>query len=203
MKLIECVPNFSEGRDLKVIEQIADAIKNAGAKLLDVDPGNATNRTVVTFVAEPKIVVNAAFAGIKKASELIDMTKHYGAHARMGATDVCPLIPISGVTVEECVELSKELAQKVSNELNIATYLYEKAAQIEDRQNLAVIRAGEYEGFFEKIKKPEWKPDFGEAIHSKKSGSTVIGVREFLIAYNINLNTSSTLIARKIANRIR
>lgn len=203
MKLIECVPNFSEGRDLKVIEQIADAIKNAGAKLLDVDPGNATNRTVVTFVAEPKIVVNAAFAGINKASELIDMTKHHGAHARMGATDVCPLIPVSAVTVEECVELSKELAQKVSNELNIATYLYEKAAQTEDRQNLAVIRAGEYEGFFEKIKKPEWKPDFGEAIHNKKSGSTVIGVREFLIAYNINLNTSSTLIARKIANRIR
>jgi len=203
MKLIECVPNFSEGRDLKVIEQIADAIKNAGGKLLDVDPGNATNRTVITFVAEPNIVVNAAFAGIKKASELIDMTKHNGAHARMGATDVCPLIPVNDVTVEECVELSKELAQKVSNELNIATYLYEHAAQKENRRNLAVIRAGEYEGFFEKIKQAEWKPDFGEAVHNKKSGSTVIGVREFLIAYNINLNTTSTLIARKIANRIR
>jgi len=203
MKLIECVPNFSEGRDLKVIEQIADAIKNAGGKLLDVDPGNATNRTVITFVAEPKIVVNAAFAGIKKASELIDMSKHSGAHARMGATDVCPLIPVSGVTIEECVELSKELAKKVSEELSIATYLYEYAAQKEDRKNLAIIRAGEYEGFFEKIKLPEWKPDFGEIIHNKKSGSTVIGVREFLIAYNINLNTTSTLIARKIANRIR
>ncbi len=203
MKLIECVPNFSEGRDLKIIEQIADAIKDAGGKLLDVDPGNATNRTVITFVAEPSVVVDAAFAGIKKASELIDMTKHHGAHARMGATDVCPLIPVSNVTVEECVELSKELAEKVANELNIATYLYEHAAQKEDRKNLAVIRAGEYEGFFEKIKQPEWKPDFGEAVHNKKSGSTVIGVREFLIAYNINLNTKSTLIARKIANRIR
>ena len=203
MKLIECVPNFSEGRDLKVIDEIANAIKNAGGKLLDVDPGNATNRTVVTFVASPEVVVNAAFAGIKKASELIDMTKHTGAHARMGATDVCPLIPVSNVTVEECVELSKILAKKVAEELNIATYLYEHAAQEEKRENLAIIRAGEYEGFFEKIKQPEWKPDFGEAIHSKKSGSTVIGVREFLIAYNVNLNTKSTLIARKIANRIR
>jgi len=203
MKLIECVPNFSEGRDLKVIEEIANAIKNAGGKLLDVDPGNATNRTVVTFVASPEVVVNAAFAGIKKASELIDMSKHSGAHARMGATDVCPLIPVSDVTVEECVELSKELAKKVADELNIATYLYEHAAQEEKRQNLAIIRAGEYEGFFEKIKKEEWKPDFGEAVHNKKSGSTVIGVREFLIAYNVNLNTKSTLIARKIANRIR
>jgi glutamate formiminotransferase/formiminotetrahydrofolate cyclodeaminase len=203
MKLIECVPNFSEGRDLKVIEEISNAIKNAGGKLLDVDPGNATNRTVITFIATPKIVVNAAFAGIKKASELIDMSTHHGAHARMGATDVCPLIPISGVSIEECIELSKELAKKVADELGIATYLYEHAAQVEERRNLAVIRSGEYEGFFEKIKQEKWKPDFGQAIHNKKSGSTVIGVREFLIAYNINLNTKSTLIARKIANRIR
>jgi len=203
MKLIECVPNFSEGRDLKVIDEIAKAIKDAGGKLLDVDPGNATNRTVITFVASPEIVVNAAFAGIKRASELIDMSKHHGAHARMGATDVCPLIPVSNVSVEECVILAEKLAEKVANELNIATYLYEHAAKEEKRKNLAIIRAGEYEGFFEKIKKEEWKPDFGEAIHNEKSGSTVIGVREFLIAYNINLNTKSTLIARKIANRIR
>jgi len=206
MKLIECVPNFSEGRDLEMIDQIVDAIKSSGGVILDVDPGADTNRTVVTFVADEKTVINAAFAGIKKASELIDMTKHKGAHARMGATDVCPLIPISEISIEECVKLSKELAEKVAKELNISTYLYEHSAKDEYRKNLANIRAGEYEGLFEKVEQPKWIPDFiseNGVKHNKKSGSTVIGVREFLIAYNINLNTTSTLIARKIANRIR
>ena len=204
MRLIECVPNFSEGNDLLKIKQITDAIESIeGIKLLDVDPGKATNRTVVTFVGTPEAVVEAAFQGIKKAAEVIDMSKHKGAHPRMGATDVCPLIPISGVSVEEAVTYAKILAKKVAYELAIPTYLYEFAQENETRKNLSVIRAGEYEGFFKKIKEPEWTPDFGPTEFPAKSGATVIGVRNFLIAYNVNLNTKSTRLANSVAFDIR
>ena len=190
-KIIECVPNFSEGVDLQIIKQITDAIESVeGIKLLDVDPGKATNRTVVTFVGSPETVVEAAFQGIKKASELIDMRKHKGEHPRMGATDVCPFIPVSNVTMEECVACAKALGKKVAEALNIPVYLYESAAQKEDRKNLATIRSGEYEGFADKIKDPNWTPDFGKDFN-EKSGATVIGARDFLVAYNVNLNTTS------------
>jgi len=203
-KLIECVPNFSEGQNPEIIKQITDAIEAVdGIRLLDVDPGFDMNRTVVTFVGEPAKVKEAAFQAIKLASELIDMTKHSGSHPRMGATDVCPFVPVSGVTIEECVEYSKELAKRVGDELNIPVYLYEKSAQKPDRQNLAVIRQGEYEGFFEKIKDPNWKPDFGPDKFNLKAGATVIGVREFLIAYNISLNTREKLYATDIAFELR
>ena len=203
-KLIECVPNFSEGRDLNIIKQITDQIESVeGIKLLDVDPGKATNRTVVTFVGEPEQVVEAAFRGIKKASELIDMTKHSGEHPRMGATDVCPFIPISNITIEESVAYSKKLAEKVANELNIPTFLYEHSATKEDRRNLATIRAGEYEGLEKKLQNPEWKPDYGNAVFNAKSGSTVFGVRDFLIAYNVNLNTKSVRKANSVAFDVR
>ena len=163
-KLIECVPNFSEGKNLDVIKQITDEIEKIdGIKLLDVDPGYDMNRTVVTFVGSPKQVKEAAFQAMKKAVELIDMTTHQGSHPRMGATDVCPFIPVSGVTIDECIQLSKEVAERVGNELNIPIYLYEKSAQTPERENLAVIRKGEYEALSEKLKKPEWKPDFGPA----------------------------------------
>ncbi len=204
MKLVECVPNFSEGRDLNIIKAITDEIEAVeGVKLLDVDPGKDTNRTVVTFVGTPEAVLEAAFAGIKKASEVIDMSKQTGEHPRMGATDVCPFIPVLNTSIEECVEIAKKLGARVAEELNIPIYLYEYAATEEKRKNLAVIREGEYEGFFEKIKKPEWKPDFGKAEFSRKSGGTVIGVRDFLIAYNINLNTKDKKIAHDIALTIR
>src|SRR5580704_16389813 len=187
-KLIECVPNFSEGRDTYVIRQITDGIESVqGVSLLDVDPGASTNRTVVTFVGGPDAVIEAAFRGIKKAAELIDMRKHKGAHPRMGATDVCPFIPVSNVSWEETIACANRLAKRVGDELNIPVYLYEKAAKDMVRSNLSIIRAGEYEGFFEKIKQPEWKPDFGPGIFSEKSGATVIGVRDFLVAYNANL----------------
>ncbi|OGU33307.1 MAG: glutamate formimidoyltransferase, partial [Ignavibacteria bacterium GWB2_35_6b] len=193
-KLIECVPNFSEGRNEDVINQITNVIKNVdGVKLLDVDPGPDMNRTVVTFIGSPEGVKEAAFQAIAKAYELIDMTKHTGSHPRMGATDVCPFIPVSGVTIEECIELSKEVAKRVGDELGIPVYLYEKSAQKPGRQNLAVIRQGEYEALEEKMKKKEWKPDFGPAKFNAKAGATVMGVREFLIAYNINLNTREEL----------
>ncbi|MBN2695307.1 glutamate formimidoyltransferase [bacterium] len=203
MRLLECVPNFSEGRDQNIIQQIVSAIKEQGVTVLDVDPGAATNRTVVTFAGEPDMVVEAAFAGIKKASELIDMKKHKGAHPRMGATDVCPFIPLEGVSEEEAVFYAEKLAKKVGEELLIPVYLYEKSAKTEKRKNLANIREGEYEGFFDKIKKDEWRPDYGPSEFSSKSGGTVIGVREFLIAYNINLNTRSVPIAKKIADQLR
>ena len=204
MQLIECVPNFSEGNDLNIIKQITDAIESIeGVRLLNVDPGKATNRTVVTFVGTPQAVVNAAFAGIAKAAELIDMTKHKGEHPRMGATDVCPLIPIAGITMEETAEYAKQLGKLVGEKLGIAVYLYESAQADKSRNNLSVIRAGEYEGFFKKIKLPEWKPDFGPAEHSAKSGSTVIGARDFLVAYNVNLNTTSTRRANSIAFDVR
>src|SRR2546423_8861690 len=191
-KLIECVPNFSEGRDEKIIRQITDAIKSTeGVSLLDVDPGATTNRTVVTLVGNPDAAVEAAFRGIKKAAELIDMRKHKGAHPRMGATDVCPFIPVSNVSWDEAIECANKLGKRVGEELGIPVYLYEKAASDPARSNLAVIRSGEYEGFAAKIKQPEWKPDFGPAKLNEKAGATAIGAREFLVAYNVNLNTKS------------
>ncbi len=203
-KLIECVPNFSEGRDMNIIKQITDQIETVeGVQLLDVDPGKATNRTVVTFVGTPDQVVEAAFFAIKKASELIDMSKHSGEHPRMGATDVCPLIPVSGISMEETAEYSKKLAKRVGEELGIPTYLYEYAASAPYRKNLASIRAGEYEGLAKKIIDPKWKPDYGPATFNVKSGATVIGARDFLIAYNVNLNTTSTRRANSIAFDVR
>jgi glutamate formiminotransferase/formiminotetrahydrofolate cyclodeaminase len=204
MKLIECVPNFSEGRDLAVIKQITDAIEAVeGVKLLDVDPGASTNRTVVTFVGSPEAVVEGAFQGIKKAGELIDMRKQKGTHPRMGATDVCPLIPISEVSEEEAIQYAHQLAERVGKELKIPVYLYEKAASSPQRQNLAVIREGEYEGFAEKIYQAAWKPDYGPQEYNAFSGQTVIGVRDFLVAYNINLNSQSTRRANSVAFDIR
>jgi glutamate formiminotransferase/formiminotetrahydrofolate cyclodeaminase len=203
-KLIECVPNFSEGRDHNVIEQITDAIQSVeGVSLLDVDPGESTNRTVVTFVGDPDAAMEAAFRAIKKAAQLIDMRKHKGAHPRMGATDVCPFIPVSNVSWEEAIECASRLGKRVGEELNIPVYLYEKAAKDKERSNLSMIRAGEYEGFFEKVKQPEWKPDFGPALFNQKSGATVIGVRDFLVAYNVNLNTRSVRRANSVAFDVR
>src|SRR5438128_1348851 len=203
-KLIECVPNFSEGRDQNVIRQITDAIESVdGVSLLDVDPGASTNRTVVTFVGSPDAAVEAAFRAIKKASELIDMRKHKGAHPRMGPTDVCPFIPVSNVSWDEVIACANRLGQRVGDELKIPIYLYEKAAKNQSRSNLSVIRGGEYEGFFEKIRQPEWKPDFGPEIFSEKSGATVIGVRDFLVAYNVNLNTKSVRRANSVAFDVR
>src|SRR3954454_12377468 len=203
-KLIECVPNFSEGRDKNVIRQITDAIESVdGVSLLDVDPGASTNRTVVTFLGDLEPAVEAAFRGIRKAAELIDMRRQKGAHPRMGATDVCPFIPVSNVSWEEATECANRLGKRVGEELKIPVYLYERAARDQSRANLAVIRAGEYEGFFEKIKQPEWKPDFGPAVFNEQSGATVIGVRDFLIAYNVNLNTKSVRRANSVAFDVR
>ena len=202
--LIECVPNFSEGRNAEIIKQITDAIESVeGIKLLDVDPGAEMNRTVVTFVGSPDGVKEAAFQSIKKASELIDMSKHTGSHPRMGATDVCPFVPVSGISTEECIALSKEVAKRVGDELKIPVYLYEKSAQKPDRENLAIIRQGEYEGLDEKFKDPNWKPDFGPDKFNARAGATVIGVREFLIAYNISLNTREQKYATDIAFELR
>src|ERR1035437_2628358 len=203
-KIIECVPNFSEGRDLDVIRQITAAIEAVeGISLLNVDPGATTNRTVVTFVGAPEVIVKAAFRGIQKAAELIDMRKHKGAHPRMGATDVCPFIPIGNVSWEEVIACAHQLGKRVGEELGIPVYLYEKAAKNLSRTNLAVIRAGEYEGFSEKIKDPAWKPDFGQAVFNEKSGATVIGAREFLVAYNVSLNTKAVRRATSVAFDIR
>jgi glutamate formiminotransferase / formiminotetrahydrofolate cyclodeaminase len=203
-KLIECVPNFSEGRDQNIIRQITDAIESVdGVSLLDVDPGASTNRTVVTLVGSPDAAVEAAFRAIKKAAELIDMRKHKGAHPRMGATDVCPFIPVSNVNWDEAIACANRLAKRVGDELKIPVYLYEKAAKNKSRSNLSVIRAGEYEGFFEKIKQSQWQPDFGPAIFNEKAGATVIGVRDFLVAYNINLNTKSVRRANSVAFDVR
>jgi glutamate formiminotransferase/formiminotetrahydrofolate cyclodeaminase len=203
-KLIECVPNFSEGQNKEIIKQVTDEIEKVeGALLLDVDPGFEMNRTVVTFVGTPEAVKEASFSAIKKASELIDMSKHKGSHPRMGATDVCPFVPVSGITTEECIELSKEVAKKVGEELKIPVYLYEKSATKPERENLAIVRQGEYEALEEKLKKPEWKPDFGPVKFNAKAGATVIGVREFLIAYNISLNTREALHATDIAFELR
>ncbi len=204
IRLVECVPNFSEGRDPAIIQAITGEISGTeGVKLLDVDPGADTNRTVVTFIGSPEGVQEAAFKAIRKAAELIDMQKHRGAHARIGATDVCPFVPVSGVTIEDCVKIANELGTRVASELKIPVYLYEDAATRQERKNLADIRQGEYEGLAEKLKDPEWTPDFGEAIFNRKSGATVIGVREFLIAYNVNLNTRDRKLANDIALTIR
>lgn len=202
--IIECVPNFSEGADLNLIRQITDQVETVeGVRLLNVDPGKATNRTVVTFVGHPDAVIEAAFLAIKKAGELIDMSKHKGEHPRMGATDVCPLIPISGISMEETAFYAQRLAKRVGEELNIPVYLYEAAQPDKTRSNLSVIRAGEYEGFFKKIKEPQWKPDFGPAEFDAKRGGTVIGARDFLVAYNVNLNTTSTRRANAVAFDVR
>src|SRR6478672_3655515 len=204
MQIIECVPNFSEGNDLNIIKQITDEIEAvAGARLLNVDPGKATNRTVVTFVGGPGAVIEAAFRAIKKAGELIDMSKHRGEHPRMGATDVCPLIPVSNISMEETAMWAQKLAKRVGEELLLPVYLYESAQTNKDRSNLSMIRAGEYEGFFRKIKLPEWKPDFGPAEFDAKRGATVIGARDFLVAYNVNLNTTSVRRANAIAFDVR
>lgn len=203
-KLIECVPNFSEGRDAGVIRQITDEIERVlGVKLLHVDPGKSTNRTVVTFAGDPDSVVEAAFRAIRLAASVIDMRRHHGEHPRMGATDVCPLVPISGISMEETARYATELARRVGTELGIPVYLYEYAQPNPARRNLAVIRAGEYEGFPKKIKEPGWAPDFGPAEFNPGAGATVIGARDFLVAYNVNLNTTSTRRANAIAFDVR
>lgn len=203
-QLIECVPNFSEGNDMNIINQITAAIESVeGVRLLNVDPGKATNRTVVTMVGEPQPVIEAAYRAIKKAGELIDMSRHKGEHPRMGATDVCPLIPIANISMEETAAYAQQLAKRVGEELQLPVYLYEAAQPDKTRSNLSVIRAGEYEGFAKKIKLPEWKPDFGPAAFDLKRGATVIGARDFLVAYNVNLNTTSTRRANAIAFDIR
>ncbi len=203
-QLIECVPNFSEGRDPSIIDRITDTIEAVeGVSLLDVDPGRATNRTVVTFVGPPEAVCNAAFDAVKKASELIDMRKHSGEHPRMGATDVCPLVPVSGITMEEAVEYARNLAERIGSELSIPVFCYEHAAFSEKRRNLAVIREGEYEGLKDKLADSEWKPDFGPAEFNPAAGATVVGARDFLVAYNVNLNTTSTRRANAIAFDVR
>jgi glutamate formiminotransferase / formiminotetrahydrofolate cyclodeaminase len=203
-KVIECVPNFSEGRDPMIIRQITAAIESVdGISVLNVDPGASTNRTVVTFAGNPEAAVEAAFRGIQKAAELIDMRKHKGAHPRMGATDVCPFIPVSNVSWEEAIGCAHALGKRVGEELKIPVYLYEKAARDQSRSNLSVIRSGEYEGFFEKIKEPAWKPDFGPSVFNEKSGATVIGAREFLVAYNVNLNTEAVRRAISVAFDVR
>lgn len=203
-QLIECVPNFSEGRDMSVIKQITDQVLTVEAvKLLDVDPGKATNRTVVTFVGPPANVIEAAVGAIRKAAEVIDMSKHKGEHPRFGATDVCPLVPVSNITMEETVVYARQLAQRLGEELGITVYCYEYAAFDEQRKNLAMVRAGEYEGLQEKLAKPEWKPDFGPAEFNPRSGATAVGARDFLVAYNVNLNTTSTRRANAIAFDVR
>ena len=203
-KLVECVPNFSEGRDRKIIDAISDAVRSVSdVKLLDVDPGADTNRTVYTFVGTPEGVKEAAFQAAKKAHELIDMSKHSGAHPRMGAMDVCPFVPVSGVTMDECAQIAKDLGQRLGEELEIPVYLYEFAATSPDRQSLADIRTGEYEALEEKFKDPKWKPDFGPAKFKHKWGASVVGAREFLIAYNVNVNTKDKKLANEIALNIR
>jgi len=202
--LIECVPNFSEGRDAEVIRRIADRLDSVeGATLLHVDPGKATNRTVMTVAGTPEAVVEAAFRAIAEAAELIDMRRHSGEHPRMGATDVCPLIPISGITMEETAELARALGRRVGKELGIPVYAYEASQPKPARKNLSVIRAGEYEGLEQKLKSAEWKPDFGPASFNAKSGATAIGARDFLVAFNVNLNTTSTRRANAVAFDVR
>ena len=204
MKLVECVPNFSEGRDREKIKAITQEIERTPeVRLLDVDPGESTNRTVVTFIGSPEGVEEAAFRAIRKAAELIDMRQQKGAHSRIGATDVCPFVPVSGITMEDCVLLARNLGKRVARELGIPVYLYEEAAQKPERRNLANIRAGEYEGLAEKLKDPRWAPDFGDPVFNPTAGATVIGAREFLIAYNINLNTRDRRLAHEISLRLR
>jgi glutamate formiminotransferase/formiminotetrahydrofolate cyclodeaminase len=203
-QLIECVPNFSEGRNMAVIKQITDQVETVeGVRLLDVDPGKATNRTVVTFVGEPEAVIEAAFRAVKKAAEVIDMRFHKGEHPRFGATDVCPLVPIAGITMEETAAYARKLAERIGNELDIPVYCYENAAVTEERRNLAHCRAGEYEGLPEKLNDPRWKPDYGPALFNAGAGATAVGARDFLVAYNVNLNTTSVRRANAVAFDIR
>ena len=203
-QIIECVPNFSEGRDMSVIKKITDAIESIEhISLLDVDPGKDTNRTVVTFVGPPKFVVEAAFKAVKTAAELIDMSKHRGAHPRMGATDVCPLVPVSGISMDETVDYARKLAERIGSELSVPVYCYENAAYTEKRRNLAICRSGEYEGLKKKLADPEWKPDHGPAAFNERAGATAVGARDFLVAYNINLNTTSTRRANAVAFDVR
>lgn len=206
-QLIECVPNFSEGNDMHIIGQITDAMKTVeGVSVIDIDPGKATNRTVVTMVGEPEPVCEAAFRAVKKAAELIDMAKHKGAHPRFGATDVCPLVPVAGITMEETVEYARKLARRIGEELNIPVYCYESAAYTPERKNLATCRAGEYEALGERLGSEQWHPDFGPRewnSHTTRTGATAVGARNFLVAYNINLNTTSTRRANAIAFDVR
>lgn len=203
-KIIECVPNFSEGRDMNIIRQITDVIEAVdGVKLLNVDPGAATNRTVVTFVGEPEPVVEAAFRAVKRASELIDMRRHKGEHPRFGATDVCPLVPVANITMEEVVEYARALGKRIGEELGISVYCYENAAFSSERRNLANCRSGEYEGLPKKLSDPVWKPDFGPAAFNAHSGATAVGARDFLVAFNVNLNTTSTRRANSVAFDVR
>src|SRR5687768_1214022 len=202
--LIECVPNFSEGRDAEIIGKISDAAASVdGASLLHVDPGKATNRTVVTFAGSPDAVVEAAFRAIRTAAELIDMRRHQGEHPRMGATDVCPLVPISGISMEETAEHARRLGERVGRELGIPVYLYEAAQPDPARRSLAAIRAGEYEGLEAKLRDARWKPDHGPTAFNPRSGATVIGARDFLVAFNVNLNTTSTRRANAVAFDVR
>lgn len=202
--VLECVPNFSEGRDPAVIGALADAIRGVpGAKVLHVDPGHGAHRTVVTFAGEPAAVTEAAFRAIRRAGEVIDMRRHHGAHPRIGATDVCPLVPISGLTLNEAAVLARELGERVGRELGLPVYLYERAQPDPARRNLAVIRAGEYEGLAEKVLRPEWRPDFGPAAFDPRRGATVIGARDFLAAFNVNLDTPSRELAHEIACDVR
>ncbi|MDY0342324.1 MAG: glutamate formimidoyltransferase [Lentimicrobium sp.] len=203
-QIIECVPNFSEGRDMSIIKQITDEIKTVnGVQLLDVDPGAATNRTVVTIAGEPAQVIEAAFRAVKKASQIIDMSKHSGAHPRFGATDVCPLVPVANISMEETVKYARQLAERIGNELEIPVYCYEDAAFIPERRNLANCRSGEYEGLPKKLNDPNWKPDFGPSRFVSRTGAIAVGARDFLVAYNINLNTTSTRRANALAFDIR
>ncbi len=203
-KIIECVPNFSEGRDMSVIRQITDVIESVdGVKLLDVDPGFDTNRTVVTFAGDPDMVAEAAFLSVKKASEVIDMSLHHGKHPRMGATDVCPFIPVSGISMEETVVYARAVAQRIGNELGISVYCYEKAAFKKERMNLAACRSGEYEGLADKLSDPAWQPDFGPSVLNRRSGATAVGARDYLVAFNVNLNTTSVRRANAIAFDVR
>ena len=203
-QLVECVPNFSEGRDKDKIKQITDSIeKISGVELLDVDIGSDTNRTVVTFIGSPSRVEEAAFQAVKKASEIIDMRKHEGAHPRMGATDVCPFVPVSDVSMEDCINIANKVGKRIGEELKIPVYLYENAATTDDRQNLSTIRAGEYERLKEKLGEENWKPDYGSTKFNARLGATAVGAREFLIAYNINLNTTDRTYANEIAYEIR
>ncbi|MBM4372042.1 MAG: glutamate formimidoyltransferase, partial [Deltaproteobacteria bacterium] len=204
MKLVECVPNFSEGRDRRIIDAIAEALASVeGVSLLDVDPGAATNRTVYTLVGPPDAVAEAAFRGVARGVELIDMTRHHGEHPRQGACDVCPFVPLSGVTMDDCVALARAVGARIGGELGVPVYLYEHAATRPERRNLAQIREGEYEALASKLATPEWTPDFGPAAFVPRSGAIQVGARDFLIAYNINLNTKNTKIAKDIAKEIR
>lgn len=203
-QLVECVPNFSEGNDMSVMKQITDQIEAVdGVKLLDVDPGKATNRTVVTFVGQPDNAIEAAVRAARKAAELIDMSKHHGEHPRFGAMDVCPLVPVSNITMDETVEYARKLARRLGEEVGLTIYCYEHAATSEERRNLAVVRAGEYEALAERLSQSRWKPDFGPAAFNARSGATAVGARDFLVAYNVNLNSTSTRRANAIAFDVR